>query len=381
MIRALDDKTLLAGMRLIAGNVRAEQVRGLEHLAEIEARKAYVPEGFASLWAYCRDELKFSESVTSRWTRALKATRRFPMILESLGAGRISLCAVAMLADHLTDENWAAVVARAEGRTKIEVLEIIAALAPQPAKKDVITARHFSGRSELSSSAAPALALDLTPARPAPRPVVTPKAPEVWRIAFDASVATKKKLERLRELRAGKALDDVLGEALDSFLEKIDPERRHVRRERRRERQTAPCPQKAAAAPVPPMSTSNAPMSASTSSAVAPVAPVTPMSASNTPAVSPAAPKSASDSPAAVPATPRRKAVPAATRDAVSARDGSRCTFVAGSGRRCASRSFIDLDHIHPVAFGGGNAPENLRALCQAHHRLETRDQFCLQTS
>ncbi len=333
MIRALDDKTLLAGMRRIAGNIRAEQVRGLELLAEIEVRKAYLPQGYASLWAYCRDELKFSESVTSRWTRAMKATRRFPMILGIFGEGRISLCAVAMLADHLTDENWATVVARAEGRTKVEVLEIIAALAPQPAKKDVITARHFSGRSELSSCPAPALALDLTPTRPAPRPVVTPKAPEVWRIAFDASAPTKKKLERLRELRAGKALDDVLGEALDALLEKIDPERRHVRRERRRERKTAPRSQK------------------------------TDVKAT------------------AAPATPRRKAVPAATRDAVSTRDGGRCTFVAPSGRRCASRSFIDLDHIHPVAFGGGNAPENLRALCQAHHRLETRDQFSMQTS
>ena len=43
------------------------------------------------------------------------------------------------------------------------------------------------------------------------------------------------------------------------------------------------------------------------------------------------------------------------------------------TGRRCGSRHFLQIDHIRPVYAGGGNAPENLRALCSAHNRGRNR--------
>jgi len=49
------------------------------------------------------------------------------------------------------------------------------------------------------------------------------------------------------------------------------------------------------------------------------------------------------------------------------------CCFVdSGSGRRCNSTRFLQLDHIEPFAEGGKNAKENLRWLCGEHNRART---------
>ncbi len=58
-----------------------------------------------------------------------------------------------------------------------------------------------------------------------------------------------------------------------------------------------------------------------------------------------------------------------AARRKVVARDGFRCSFVAADGRRCDAVAFLEFDHEHPKAFGGGSKPENLRLLCRAHNR------------
>ena len=49
-----------------------------------------------------------------------------------------------------------------------------------------------------------------------------------------------------------------------------------------------------------------------------------------------------------------RRHVPAAVRREVVARDGERCAFVSDDGRRCREKGFLELDHVVPVAQGGG---------------------------
>ena len=47
------------------------------------------------------------------------------------------------------------------------------------------------------------------------------------------------------------------------------------------------------------------------------------------------------------------------------------CSYVdRHTGRRCGSRFFLEIDHIVPVARGGGAEPANLRLRCSAHHRF-----------
>jgi len=65
----------------------------------------------------------------------------------------------------------------------------------------------------------------------------------------------------------------------------------------------------------------------------------------------------------------RARHVPAQVRRAVWKRDRGQCTFVAESGHRCATRRYLELDHIEPLARGGEATVENLRLRCRAHNQ------------
>ena len=65
------------------------------------------------------------------------------------------------------------------------------------------------------------------------------------------------------------------------------------------------------------------------------------------------------------------RSIPAAVKREVWRRDSGCCSYVGRhTGRRCGSRFFLELDHIVPVARGGGAEPANLRLRCSAHHRF-----------
>ena len=69
--------------------------------------------------------------------------------------------------------------------------------------------------------------------------------------------------------------------------------------------------------------------------------------------------------------SPPRRHIPAAVRRHVWLRDGGRCCYRDPlSGRRCTSSHLLQIDHLLPVAQGGGPGPSNLNLLCAAHHRM-----------
>ena len=69
--------------------------------------------------------------------------------------------------------------------------------------------------------------------------------------------------------------------------------------------------------------------------------------------------------------SPPRRHIPAAVRRHIWQRDGGRCCYRDPlSGRRCTSSHLLQIDHLLPVAQGGGPEPSNLELLCFAHHRM-----------
>ena len=69
--------------------------------------------------------------------------------------------------------------------------------------------------------------------------------------------------------------------------------------------------------------------------------------------------------------SPPRRHIPAAVRRHIWQRDGGRCCYRDPlSGRRCSSSHLLQIDHLLPVAQGGGPEPSNLELLCFAHHRM-----------
>ena len=74
--------------------------------------------------------------------------------------------------------------------------------------------------------------------------------------------------------------------------------------------------------------------------------------------------------PSAAETPPSSRHVPAAVRRTVYERDGGRCRYVDEQGRRCTAREGLEFHHRHPFALGGHHSPEGMALLCRTHNRL-----------
>src|SRR5947207_14396138 len=61
-----------------------------------------------------------------------RAARRLPALIEALRSGKVHLGGLRLLAPLLTVENHLDVLARAAGKSKRQIEEIVARLAPKP---------------------------------------------------------------------------------------------------------------------------------------------------------------------------------------------------------------------------------------------------------
>ena len=86
----------------------------------------------------------------------------------------------------------------------------------------------------------------------------------------------------------------------------------------------------------------------------------------------------------AVPSKPRKtmqatnsRYIAPQTRRATYQKSSGQCSYVDSiTGRRCAERKHLEVDHINPFAKGGDHSPENLQILCRAHNMMRARDEF-----
>ncbi len=101
-------------------------------LAVMDERKLHVREGYPSLFAYCTRRLHLSEPAACRRIDAARASRAYPLILERLAEGTLTLAAVGLLWKHLTPANHVAVLDAARHRSKREIEELAARLSPRP---------------------------------------------------------------------------------------------------------------------------------------------------------------------------------------------------------------------------------------------------------
>jgi hypothetical protein len=161
------------------------------------------------------------------------------MLLDILAEGRLPLSAIARLAPHLTEANREAVLARATGKSKREIEELIVEFSPKP---DVPAAiRKLPERREETKAAgstdlgtnqlvpervtflpgpAPAPAQTRAPAQ---RSVVEPLAPARYRVQFTASAELHDKLERLRALMRSSVPDGDLAAIIEiAVTEKLE---------------------------------------------------------------------------------------------------------------------------------------------------------------
>ena len=299
----------------------------LADLSEVDARKLYVPAAYGSMFDFCVHAKHMSEDVALKRIRVARTAREFPAIFPMLADGRLSLSAVLMLATHLTPLTADGLLSAAANKTNAQIELLLAERCPKP---DVATSvREIAPAAEVTAeSDAPSLQQAVRPVVPSDAPNVPVRMEPLSRRRKPVPLSVGKYAvqftmdeEMYGDLLAVQAL---LGHVLPSadvaeVFRRVLQDQRKALEKRKFANCDRPRPQKGAA---------------------------------------------------------MGRHIPAAVKRAVRERDGDQCTFVSDKGRRCESRTRLELDHVEPVARGGDSTVGNLRIRCRVHNQYEAECTF-----
>jgi hypothetical protein len=171
------------------------------------------------MFAYCTERLHLSEAEAYLRITAGRASREHPMLLAMLADGRLHLSGLVKLAPHLTAESRDGLLRRAALRSKRQIAELVAAIAPRPDVPSVVR-KLPEPPAQVEAELRPDRAA--APVRPPAR--VEPLAPARYQVEFTASAALRDKLQRLQAL-AGANLADVIEQAVTERLERLEAKR------------------------------------------------------------------------------------------------------------------------------------------------------------
>lgn len=317
----LSDRELLAEVNRLAASEREATARLVASLAEVDARRLYLSEGYSSLFIYCTQMMHLSEHAAYNRIEAAQAARRFPLILERLADASIHLTAIRLLAPKLTAENHRAMLDAARHKSKRDVEHLLAQMNPEPdvapsvRKLPALPVRPtepppvIDGPEESQPATSPREFAPPPPVRP---PLVKPLSPERYKVQFTVSKETHDKLRRVQDLMRHTVPNGdpsvIFDRALTVLLSGLE---RTKLAAAKRPRTTA---------------------AASTVS----------------------------------------RHIPAAVKGAVWSRDSGRCAF-AGNNGRCIETGFLEFHHVVPYADGGETSVENVELRCRLCHTTRTR--------
>ena len=131
-IQSLSDSELLRRLCLLLSQSRRVDAELIAHIAEVDRRELFLSQACSSMFVYCVEVLHISEAEAYLRIAVARTARRFPVILQMLGEGRLHLSGIALLSSHLREDNCAQVLAKAAYRTKREIEELVTELAPKP---------------------------------------------------------------------------------------------------------------------------------------------------------------------------------------------------------------------------------------------------------
>ena len=330
-LAGLTDEQLLLKVKALAARERDATAQLIASLAELDARRLYLAEGFSSLFSYCTEALHLSEHAAYNRIEVARATRKWPVILQMIADGAVTLTVVRLLVPSLTDDNHRRLLDAATHRSKREVEQMIAALHPQPPVPSIVrklpTPNPAAPCASVLDCVEPAtVATSVPPSEPQPerapaplpprRPaVIAPLAPERFKVQMTVSRETHDKLRRVQDLLRHQVPDGdpavVFDRALTLLLQDLERKKladaRHPRPARAHTRGS--------------------------------------------------------------------RHVPAAVRREVWKRDAGQCAFV-GDARRCTERGFLEFHHVVPFAEGGATTAANLQLRCRAHNVYEAEQHF-----
>ena len=311
----LEDRPLLRSFRADVAARRGVTARILAQLAEIDERRLWVPEAYSSLHAFCVAELRCSSQKAYKWIQVARAVRRFPALLEAIADGRLTRTGVIILAPHLDEANSAELIALASGRAAADIERLLGERTVRMKQVAEAQAPALDG-GNFQLSARIVEGVSDTVAAASNRPDLSLSSPDdetLVRLVGSDSELLRHAKDLVAHAIPSRDSSKVVVRALKLLIEQ-EKKQKYGAGVRTRKPETS------------------------------------------------------------VSASPRY--IPAEVRWAVQQRDGERCTYVSPDGRRCEATSWLEYDHIVPVARGGESTVENLRIRCRAHNQYEAERTF-----
>src|SRR5467141_1635 len=314
-LKSLSSADLLSATRDLVQRSRGLEAELLLHLGEIDERKLYLECAFPSMFAFCVEELGFSEDAAYARITVARAARRLPAMMEAVRSGQVHLTGLRMLVPHLTEQNHREVLAQATGRSKRQIEELVARLSPQPAVPALIRKlpelpAPATVPPPLAAGEPPPIARPPSGAALVRRAVLAPLTEETFKIQFTASRGFRDKLRQAQDLLRHRVPDGdlaaVLERALDLLIEDVKKERFAVGRKARQAQKEE---------------------------------------------------------------VGSSRHIPDAIKRAVYERDGGRCTFADERGRRCGETGTLEFDHGDGFARTHRHDGDGIRLLCRAHNQ------------
>lgn len=290
----------------------------LYHLQEIDVRKLYAEKNCDSLFTYCTRILKYSESQAHRRITAARLLGQIPDLDRKIQEGKLTLTNIAQAHSFFLFEKRAGRALTPE--RKSEILHRLEDKSTRDAER-ILVAEHPNDRPLNRESIR----------------FITENAIEIKMIVNPELL---QKLSKIKVLSGHKLPEanwaDVIGMLCDDALERLDPMKKAARAAKRAEEKSS-----RASYPHPPRPTFR-----------------------NKEFEMPFHQEDVSSLHFS------RQPVPAAIRHQVWIRDSGCCSHIdLQTGQRCASQLRLEIDHVRPVAAGGGNEVSNLRLLCRAHNQ------------
>ncbi|MFI5371880.1 MAG: hypothetical protein ACHQ52_10000, partial [Candidatus Eisenbacteria bacterium] len=229
----LADHVLLHDLATLVAQDHHTTASMLAHLAEVDARKLYLPAAYPSMYAYCVGELHLSEDAATRRIRAARAARQFPEIFAAAADGRLHLSAVVLLVPYLAPENAQELIAAATHKTRAEIELLLAQRFPKP---DLMTCVQAITSAPSCDSPLPTplceSEIQYAPARIGLQPTrarLTPLSPQRFAVQVTIGQETHDKLLYAQSL-LGHAVPSgdlaaVLDRALDALIAKLEQRR------------------------------------------------------------------------------------------------------------------------------------------------------------
>ena len=228
-LEKLTDAELLALMHRVYRRSREDNAELVRILVAVRIRQLHLKKAHPSLFEFCVKVMGMSNASAQRFSVAARLAAQFPELIERIATGEIHLTNLVLLRHHLTPENATQLLDLARGRTRYQVEELLASVAPRA-----------DAPSRMRKLPMPRSAQSVAPLT---RPI-EPLAPARYRVQFNADRETYDDVLQVRDFmrhsNPSGDLDVIFKFCARAGLERLEARQRgllrHERGRRQRER-------------------------------------------------------------------------------------------------------------------------------------------------